>query len=217
MRFFYIFLLFFAQLSIAKQIKVAVVDTGIKLIYANKVKLCKNGHRDFTSTGFNDNNGHGTNVAGLIAKNNDKVDYCLIIIKFFNKNDRNNVNSLIQSLLHVSNLDVDIVNLSLGGTGSHVLEKKLIKRILDQSKIIVAAAGNDNFNLNENCKYFPACYDDRVIVIGNNGSNSNTGNKHIDIIIDGNNKNGLGVKLSGSSQSAAIYTQRLIRKLHEKR
>lgn len=205
--------LLFNPVSQAKTIKIAVIDTGIELVKRKNVKLCLHGHRDYTQTTLNDSVGHGTNVSGLIAQGNQHIDYCLIIIKFYNNTNKNASYALLLSLLQVSLIDVDIVHLSLGGKGGYNAEKNLIKRILDQGKIIVAAAGNNGENLNKNCNYYPACYDDRIHVVGNTGKTANYGNKYIDATINGNNKTALGITQSGSSQSAAIYTGKLIRKL----
>jgi len=55
----------------------------------------------------------------------------------------------------------DIINLSLGGTGSSLLEQSLINELLDTGVIIVAAAGNNSSSE----EFFPAAYDG-VIGVG---------------------------------------------------
>jgi len=211
-----VLLIFAANLANAKTIKIAVVDTGFNMNKSSQVKLCKNGHKDFTGTGIQDTHGHGTNVAGLIAKDNSKVDYCLYIIKFWSNGKGKNLLNLIDALIYVSTLKVDIIHLSLGGIAPSKLEKLVIVNFLNHGKTVVAAAGNESMNLNQNCNYYPACYDKRIKVIGNKRNRfnkANYGSFYVDYTIDGNNKTALGITLSGSSQSAAIYTGKYVKTL----
>jgi hypothetical protein len=70
--------LFAATLVMAeepKPIVVAVIDTGKAV--DPKLKYCKYGHKDITGTGLEDNNGHGTNVASLIAREAKGANYCV--------------------------------------------------------------------------------------------------------------------------------------------
>ena len=100
----------------------------------------------------------------------------------------------------------DVINLSGGGKGRIPKEQRAVKNLLNAGVVIVAASGNEATNLNKNCNYFPACYDKRIIVVGNTAKSSNYGNKVVDITLDGNNINVLGKVMSGSSQSTAIFT-----------
>ena len=72
-----IFLSSFSVLH-AKPLKVAVIDTGLNLKYSSSVPLCKSEHKDFTGEGFNDTNGHGTNIVGLIVQNTKATNYCIV-------------------------------------------------------------------------------------------------------------------------------------------
>lgn len=213
----YLIILLFYAFSIqsyAKTIRVAVVDTGFNTAYMNNIKFCNNITYDITGEGITDVNGHGTNIAGLIAKNNEKIDYCLIIIKFMHKSSLLNTGYYFKALETVLELKPDIVNLSLGGPGFYRFEEQAIKKLLNSNIHVVAAAGNESMNLNIKCNFYPACLDRRINVIGNKSPSSNYG-RTVDEIIDGNNQTALGIKLSGTSQSTAIFTQRLIRKLHD--
>lgn len=204
---------FYAQSLLAKTIKIAVIDTGFNMNMSQHVKLCpKEEHKDFTGNGINDINGHGTNIAGLIAKGNENIDYCLLIINFYDETATGKVSLLrtIDSLKYALKQNVDIINLSMGGGGTNKTERQLIKTILNKNIKIVAAAGNEGNNLDEACIYYPACYDERIHIIGNT-SNGNMGEKVIDEFIDGNKKEIFGITLSGSSQSAAIFTNRLLK------
>ena len=200
----------FSTICQGKTVKIAVIDTGFDFKKSKSVKLCKSGHKDFTGTGIHDLNGHGTNVAGLIAKGNVNVDYCLVIVKGLGGIFP--FASSIAALRYVKHLDVDMINLSYGGLSTSVEERRHIKDILGKGIKVVAAAGNEDIDLNKECSYFPACYDKRIIVVGNYGTNTNYGNKHVDVVINGNKKRALGITLSGTSQSTAVYTGMLLKK-----
>lgn len=209
-------LIIFALFGIAsiatptKQIKVVIIDSGINKKFKDKLKLCKEGSGDTTGTGIEDTNGHGTNIAGLIIKDLENVNYCVIIIKYYS--NKNNLRNFKRALLLASEQNPDIINISSNGDVSDEMEKAMIKTILDSGTIINVASGNEGSNLEKKCNAYPACYDERINVIGNTARNSNYG-PQVDKIIDGNWKTGFGITLSGTSQSTAIFTNKQIKAL----
>ncbi len=214
---FLLLLLFFVFSQYAEAtVKVAVVDTGFNFKLSNKVKLCPGQlHKDFSDSGtVDDVNGHGTNVVGLISKNLKNVDYCIIIVKFYHKSYAS-IPQLLRALHYTTLLKPDYVNLSLGGFSYSYGEHVLISTLLNQGSKVVVAAGNEAMNLDLFCGWYPACYDQRLFVIGNKYNHTANHGKIVDKYIDGNKKTGLGVTMSGSSQSAAIYTNQLLRSLGE--
>lgn len=196
-------------------IKVAVIDTGYAGNY--NISMCKNGHRNFTKDVDADVIGHGTNVSFLIQKFAKNFKYCQIIVKFYDRNTNNNLIALKMSLMYVLNQkDIKYINISGGGKHPDPEERKLIEALLDENRIIVVAAGNHNTDLDKECNFYPACYDERIIVVGNGNQKdrhyrSNYGSI-VDVYIDGTNKGPKDLKLTGTSQSAAIYTGILINK-----
>ena len=202
----------------AKMLKVAVIDTGIDFTVLDKVPLCKDGHKSFTKDNtLKDRNDiqHGTNIVGLIAKYSDNSNYCIIIIKFYDK--QQNSFALGKAISYAATLDVDIVNISAGGAGFDDNEKVGIERLLTKNVIVVSAAGNDKQNLDYSCYFYPACYDKRIIVVGaTNVWQANTGSI-IDVKESGYKEVGtFGRPLSGTSQATAIYTGKLIKRLSSK-
>jgi subtilisin family serine protease len=137
-----------------KTIKVAVIDTGFDFSSTwkgkkgvVKPKLCNYGHKDLTGTGYRtDNHGHGTHVAGLIAKYAGKANYCLVIIKYYDpkQTGRNNVKNTVKAFQHAINIGVDMINYSGGGSEFNYKEYVVVKKALDKGIVFVAAAGNDN-------------------------------------------------------------------------
>jgi len=212
-------------------IKIALIDTGFDMKYRDQVKLCDSSlHRDFTNTGLHDTNGHGTHIAGLIAKY-AKVDYCLIILKYYVKNIR----TLPKSILAIDWAKLkgaDIINYSGGGVEPSEIEKYSVISALDAGIVFIAAAGNGEriggknkgYKLT-NKTYYPAMYDSRIVVVANvkpsgkryPGSNyggptdlSVIGIDIESILLD---ENGELVKMTGTSQSTAIVTGRLVQEV----
>ena len=223
----------------AKQLVVAVIDTGIDVSLLNKNTFCKTGHKFFAGTSLMDNHGHGTHVSYLIdqyAKNvilgnstisqleSAKVNYCQIIIKFYDPNDNQNSHlSMTKSIKWAIQQKVDIINISGGGRMFVPDEHKAIIEALNKGIVVVAAAGNDSSNLGRST-YYPAMYDKRIYVVGNIVNNSRiiarTSNygKPVNSWEIGENvlsrfpNNSVGY-LSGTSQATAIRTGKIVRKV----
>lgn len=204
-------LVFLLSLFISAQdpIRIAIIDSGISPDAYSKINHCnKKINKSFTDDTLYDFIGHGTNITGLIEKNAGATKHCFIIIKVWGNKRylKGQDNPYIKGLEYAISLNPDIINLSGGGPGIKLKEKNAVIKYLNKGGVFVNAAGNNNeFLTKNNCQWFPGCYDKRIIVIGNYGSNSNYGPR-VDRVIDGNNKESFGILSSGSSQSAAIYT-----------
>lgn len=172
-----------------------------------------------------DNHGHGTHVSGVIDKYAKYEDYCQVVIKTwdFGKASKNldsgpqSVKNLVKAIKHAVSLKVDIINISGGGKESNPEEKEAILEALDKGIVIVAAAGNEKHDL-EDCNFFPACYDDRIVVVGatdwdgNNTKETNFGN-HVDITADGHKVKSLNRIESGTSMAAASISGFIVSEL----
>lgn len=164
-------------------IGVAILDTGIDLdhsdLAANIVanKSCISG----AATG-DDDQGHGTHVAGTVAAVNNSFGVIgvapqakLIAVKVLNSQGSGSYSSLICGIdwvtANVSNYNIKVANMSLGGGGSsddncgnsngdalHLA----ICRSRDAGVTYVAAAGNNSSNA---ANSVPAAYDDTVITV----------------------------------------------------
>ncbi len=162
---------------------VAVLDTGIQLRHADLKsnivanKSCVSGVR----TG-DDDNGHGTHVAGVIAAlaNGTGVrgvapEAKLVSVKVLDSTGTGLWSSVICGLdwviANASTYNIKVVNLSLVGGGSsdnscgNVNSDALhlaICRVRDAGITVVAAAGNENANTSG---MVPAGYDDAVVTV----------------------------------------------------
>lgn len=190
-------------------IKVAVIDTGIQYSYMDQTPLCETGHKDLTGEGMDDIHGHGTNVVGLIVKNANISGYCIIIIKAYGFK-KGKTAYLTQALQHAYNVGANVINVSGGGEGFNTAESKIVQKILNKKITLIVAAGNEQLDLNKDCNYYPACYDNRTYVIGNASDASNKG-RIVDVVINGNFKEAYGQTNSGTSQSTAIFTGEMLK------
>lgn len=176
-------------------ITVAVVDTGIDYNHEDLVNKVIGGI-DYTGTGsYNDNEGHGTHVAGTIAaiSNNAKgilgiaPSTKLLAVKVLDANGEGDTLSISQGIIWAADHGAKIINLSLGSTSSDQILKNSIDYASNKGVILVAAAGNDG---SKNICY-PAAYDNVLSVGATNESNelasfSNFGDK-IDFVAPGVN------------------------------
>lgn len=197
--------------------KVVVLDSGLNLNDERfQGVLCKEGHMDFTGTGLTDTNGHGTHIAGLIKTFAKKAKYCLIIIKYYDEHipEKQRNAAYFDAIAYLDNYPIDVINISGGGNWSVLREHIFVMRH-KEIKFIVAA-GNDHVNLDDNCKYYPACYKSKNIITvgaltkkGKKATTSNYGNKITawelgeDVLSYG--ITGM-IEMSGTSQATAIHT-----------
>jgi len=197
------------------------------------VKLCQYGHKDFTEENENtyrygtktpvpyDNDGHGTNVIGLIGKYaGANVDYCIVVIKYYSskQSGTQNQEAEVKSLEYANYIKADIINYSGGGYNKSLREEVTIKSFLNRGGKFIAAAGNDRLNIDyrENA-YYPAVLDSRIVVVGNknaNGLPSGTSNygSRVNVWEYGNNQVGYGINSSGTSQATAVTTGKILSK-----
>lgn len=146
--------------------RVALVDTGIQKTDDIKQYLCKDGHRDFTETGLYDQIGHGTEVAGLIIKNASIKNFCLVVIKFYERNLTNEqvMQNSFKAFNYAKQIGAKVINFSASGVSRSEEEASFMRN--NPSLYFVVAAGNDNVDLDESPRY-PASYGyDNIIVVG---------------------------------------------------
>ena len=233
--FFILLVLVVANQANAKVYKIAIIDSGIHYKnmvlskdYKSKIKLCKTGHKNYIdgSNSIHDNHGHGTHIAGLIAKEIKEVEYCFIIMKVF---DRSHGTVYTQAIKDAIAMNVDAINISGGGMGEIKTECRAVKEATKRGIAVVAAAGNGGTKIYKR-KYkkthaygkqyfFPAsCDNNKMIVVGNGqtskdiAKSSNYGDI-VDIYINGNDAYVFGTRMTGTSQSTAIATGKFINQL----
>lgn len=179
----------YCDLNKNKIVKVAVLDTGIDTNHPDlKDNILKNSSDNIIGKRFfngnesddeiDDDNGHGTHVAGIIAANsnnnigisgisaNNKIK--IIPIKCINKypDGYYSYNSDISNAIRWAvNNDADIINLSLGGIPGNDLIKSSIRYALKKGCLVIAAAGNSSIIDSRGFVEYPAAWSE-VLSVG---------------------------------------------------
>ncbi|HEY9721680.1 MAG TPA: S8 family peptidase [Oscillatoriaceae cyanobacterium] len=149
---------------------VAVVDTGVDISHPDLAANLVPGVSVLpNSTGPEDDHGHGTHVAGIIAAalNNGQggsgvAPHCKIMpVKVLNKDGKGDTGDIVSGIMYAVDNGASVINLSLGGTGGSRALKDAIDYALSKNVVVVAAMGNDGLNSED----YPAGYDG-VIAVG---------------------------------------------------
>ena len=146
-------------------VKVAVVDTGIDLKHSDlSVKGGVNTINPRKSA--NDDNGHGTHVAGTIAALDNDIgvvgvapDAHLYAVKVLDRNGSGFLSDVIEGITWAINNGIQVVNLSLGTSADIQSFHDAIIAADNAGIVIVAAAGNNGGSV-----IYPAAYDETIAV-----------------------------------------------------
>ncbi|KGR74009.1 S8 family peptidase [Ureibacillus sinduriensis] len=153
-----------------KGIKVAVVDTGISrhddLFVAGGVSTV-----DYT-TSFNDDNGHGTHVAGIVGAENNSIGIVgiapeadIYAVKSLDNDGYGYLSDIIEGIDWSITNKMDIINLSFGTTVHSPTLQQIVDKAYNQNILVVAAAGNSgSADGNTDTIEYPARYDSVIAV-----------------------------------------------------
>ncbi len=146
--------------SVNSDVDVAVIDSGVDINHPDLnvvggVRFYSinngSGSKSFTDSKYDDDYGHGTHVAGTIgALNNDfgvvgVAPGCRIwAVKVLDNKGDGFTSDIIKALDWIAERasTIEVVNMSLGGTGTSVAYREAIKNCVSKGIIIFAAAGN---------------------------------------------------------------------------
>jgi type VII secretion-associated serine protease mycosin len=178
----------------SQEIVIAVIDSGVKLDHPEFAGRLVGGY-DFVNHDdqADDDMGHGTHVAGILAAALDNgqgvAGVCpncrLMPIKVLNESNVGSWSQLAQGILFAVDNGAQILNLSLGASVPSVTLAEAIQYALDRDVIVVAAAGN----YATDAPFYPAALDGVIAVGATNNLNerwarSNYGS-YIDLVAPG--------------------------------
>ena len=134
---------------------IAVLDTGIDQNHPDLGKVAR--QRDFVNNDStaNDDNGHGSHVAGTAAALTDNrrgvAGACpscrLLVGKVLNENNVGTVGDLIDGIIWATNNGAEVINLSLGHRGEVGAEEDAVDYARNNGAVVVGAAGNGGRNV----------------------------------------------------------------------
>lgn len=199
---------FWEQGYTGKNVVVAILDTGCNYHHLDLKDRIIGGY-NFTNefggdvTNFEDLNGHGTHVAGVIAASLNNLgivgvapEVSLLIFKVLDYKGSGTTESLINAINYAvnwkgpNNERVNILSLSLGLSSSKEKLHNAVKQAIANNIAIVVASGNNGDGVFSTNEYsYPAGYDE-VIAVGATDphqaiANFTNTNKEVDIYAPG--------------------------------
>lgn len=212
-----------------KDVVVAVLDTGCQMTHpdlANRIIGGKNFTDDYngSDTNFDDNNGHGTHVAGTIAASQNgkgvvgvAPEAKLLIAKVLGGDGSGSYDWIIQGIKYATawrgpnNERVRVISMSLGGPDDVPALHQAVKDAVAQGILFVCAAGNEGDNKEDTFEYdYPGAYNEVIEVgavsLSSRLSSFSNNNTEVDCVAPGENivssyPGSQYAKLSGTSMA----------------
>lgn len=205
------------HITYTKTVAVAVIDTGVEsehpLLKGRVVATGKNFSSDKVGDSSEDNNGHGTHVAGIIVTNT--LDNVVIQpYKVLNARGEGTDSQIMLGIYAAVEDGVQVINMSLGGYGYSQTVHKAIKSADQSGVITVVSAGNESLNL-DNYYCSPASFPECITVMSHsaykNLSNFSNYGSACDVAAPGENiyssyYGGRYKTLSGTSMAAPFVS-----------
>ena len=146
------------------EVTIAVVDTGVQNDHEYLAgRVIPTGFDSVYNESCYDKRGHGTHVAGIIVANT-KSNVKIKPYKVIGDDGTGTDTQLYLGIQAAIEDGVDVINLSLTRKGESEIVHEAVTNAYNAGITVVAAAGNDNANLNETF-YTPACFDEVICVV----------------------------------------------------
>lgn len=197
----------------SREVTVAVVDTGVDEITELSGKVLPGYNFVDNNSNPDDQNGHGTFIANLIAaRSNNSTGIVglyeptkILPVKVLSSFGSGLLSDLIEGIDYAVEQDVDVINLSLVTSYTSALDS-VIEKAHNNGVIVVAASGNDGENINGGNRKSPIGNDgsnDWVIGVGahdNRGNRSDFSNFGNDVDILAPGEGIVGITIGNSAQ-----------------
>jgi serine protease len=156
-------------------ITVAVIDTGVTRVPDLKLTKFVKGY-DFVNDRENaeDDNGHGTHVAGTIAQSTNNgygvagiaYEANIMPLKVLSRGGGGTIADIAEAIKFAADNGADVINMSLGGGGASQMMQEAIDYANRKKVVVIAAAGNAN----QNSASYPARYPKVISVSATNST-----------------------------------------------
>jgi type VII secretion-associated serine protease mycosin len=148
-------------------VTVAVVDTGVKSSHSDLSGNVLSG-TDYVSPGTsaNDENGHGTHIAGIIAAlhNNSRgiagfaPKAKILPVRVLDRTGSGTSANVAKGIIYAADRGAKVINLSLGSNQSSTAMQSAVSYAISKNVLVVAAAGNGGCGLLGAATEYPASY-----------------------------------------------------------
>lgn len=145
------------------RVTVAIIDTGVDPVHPDlSASIVPGASVVGGTTGPDDDHGHGTHVAGVVAASihdgrglNGVAPQCRIMpVKVLDRDGKGDTGDIVAGLVWAVNHGAKVVNMSLGGTGGSRALMEAVQYAQSKDVLVVAAMGNEGANSQE----YPAGY-----------------------------------------------------------
>lgn len=200
-------------------IRVGIIDTGIDLSHPDLKENIKDVYGPLDCKNIEDDNGHGTHVAGTIAALDNDIGVIgvspkvsIYSAKAFDGRGRGRVSNIIESLNWCIKKKVHVINMSFGFTMRSFALERAIKEVYRHNIVMIAAAGNSG---GDNKVMYPAKYSEVIATaasdINDGVASFSSGGLEVDVLAPGVDIistyiGGKYKKLSGTSMASPHVT-----------
>ena len=156
-------------------ITVAIIDTGIEMTHPDLQGKVTKGY-DFVNDkeSAEDDNGHGTHVAGIVTATRNNAGTVgvshgtwVMPVKVLNSTGSGYISDVAKGIYWATDNGAEVINLSLGAPVDTDVLRKAVNYAASKGVLMVAAAGNE---YGAPCQY-PAAYSNVICVVATDSSN----------------------------------------------
>lgn len=159
--------------TVGAAVKLGVIDTGIELAHPDLAASIKGGYNAIDSSkSANDDNGHGTHVAGIVGALNNSIGVVgmgpaidLYAIKVLDRRGSGYLSDVIEGLNWAVLNGMQVVNMSLGSSSNVRSFADAVAAAKAAGLTMVAAAGNSGGAVS-----YPAAYPEVIAVSATDSS-----------------------------------------------